>query len=405
MNMVHNTTQKSPISWHKRGFTLVEIFLGLGLIATISLLVVTVFYAHFKIYSSQATTIDISSQNQIALAEITNQIRESQLVLSPTSLAFDKVSSTISTGSTSTLTWSHTISAGTQNRMLVVGVAFKPPLLGGTVSTIKYNNVPLTKIGNQNNGNNVRVEIWYLLAPDTGTNNIDLTLNASVPKIVTGATSWTGVNQTTPLGTFQSDWNINTPATVNVVSSTGEIVLDTVGYDRDRQIIAAVGQTEQWNKTTTNGGIFPEVRGASSTKPGEPTTTMSWTLDPYYPNQWAIGAVPIKSASSQPPDPAVCNGELSTGQVLVLRLWPIDASGQPLDPGSTNYDCIIYRRNGAESTVVKTIIPSPISSRQFTYYPDTASARSITITVTTTGTADSKTTSFTQSAKAVLRNK
>lgn len=412
------------------GFTIVEISIGLLLVSIVAILMVSLFSTHFTLFSRQTTVINISSQNQIALKEITSQIRESVFVTepvaqpspspSPTGMALDAVSSAASSGSTSTLTWSHTTSSGS-NRLLVVGVTIKNRI-GETVSGITYNGVPLTRIDAKINGTNVRIEMWQLVAPGTGTHDIVVTLSASA-KVVGGATSWTGVNQTTPIGTFASASNIIGNPTVNVSSATNEIVLDTLGVDGTATATVGGGQTQHWNLTTS--GLLSDVRGAGSSETGATTTTMSWTLGSSQP--WAIGAVPIKPAPqpspspSPSPNPSYCAGDTSTSQVLVLFVWPLNANGEPFDPGTpiSDYDCIVYKRESSASTITKKIVPSAVSSRtaktkiiasnvsdlQFTYAPDTLTATEVTATVITKSTVDKKQITDTESAKSVLRNK
>ena len=92
-------------------------------------------------------------------------------------IAFDAVSSaaTANAGAT-TLTFSHTVGAGT-NRILIVGVSLET-IGTTTVSSITYNGVSLTYIGNITR-NSIRSEMWKLLAPPTGTYNVVVTVSAS----------------------------------------------------------------------------------------------------------------------------------------------------------------------------------------------------------------------------------
>src|SRR5437773_247767 len=95
------------------------------------------------------------------------------------------------------LTWSHTVGAGT-NRILIVGVSIVDG--GATVTGVTYSGQALTLIGGQTAGASTdRIEMWRLLAPPVGTASIVVTLSAA-KRIVGGAVSYTGVDQTTPLG-------------------------------------------------------------------------------------------------------------------------------------------------------------------------------------------------------------
>lgn len=116
-----------------------------------------------------------------------------------------------------------------------------------------------------------------------------------------------------------------------------------------------------------------------------------------------------------------CDSDTTGATSLILRLWPIDASLEPIDPAGSNYDYILYKRNPGDTTkLVRITYPYATSSRksgthviavniddlQFTYDNATpALAAQVTVTVTTTATAGSKTQTYTDSAKANLRNK
>lgn len=116
-----------------------------------------------------------------------------------------------------------------------------------------------------------------------------------------------------------------------------------------------------------------------------------------------------------------CGADTSGATSLILRLWPLDASQEPIDPNETNYDYILYKRNPSDTTqLVRITYPNASSSRksgthvvaitmgnlQFTYNNATpALASQVTVTVTTTATSSGKTQTVTDSAVVDLRNK
>ena len=166
-----------------------------------------------------------------------------------------------------------------------------------TVSTITYNGDSLTVVGTQNEGDDSRVEIWRLIAPDTGTHDVVITFSRWIRRSsMAGVMTFTNVHQMTPLGTFASN-NANSvgPATVNVTSATNELVFDTVTCETCGPISVGGGQTQRWNIDSNWGG--PRTYSAGSTEPGAGTVTMSWTLSSL--DFWAIGAVPIKPADPE----------------------------------------------------------------------------------------------------------
>ena len=75
-------------------------------------------------------------------------------------------SSSGSTADQASVTVSHVTSG--VNRLMLVGVTMEPG--GESVTSVTYNGVNLSLVGvEQDPSNNVRVEIWSLVAPDIGT--------------------------------------------------------------------------------------------------------------------------------------------------------------------------------------------------------------------------------------------
>jgi hypothetical protein len=167
-----------------------------------------------------------------------------------------------------------------------------------TVSNVTYNGVGLTPVGSATQGTGSRVEIWRLIAPDTGTHDVVVTFSDNLDETAkVGVTTFTGVHQTTPLGTFAgaNGYSLG-PATVDVSSATNELVFDTVGCPRVgstgcQSLTVGAGQTQRWLEQQADGFGY---RGGGSTEPGAATVTMSWTIGGTASSPWAIGAVPIK---------------------------------------------------------------------------------------------------------------
>ena len=125
-----------------------------------------------------------------------------------------------------TMTISHTTS-GT-DRLMIVGVSINPPF-DEVVDTLTYNGTALTFVGADQQDEDARIEIWSLVAPNTGTHDVVITFNPTPEAARTpnaGVLTFTGVDQTTPLGTFASAIGTSAgPATVDVSSATGELVI------------------------------------------------------------------------------------------------------------------------------------------------------------------------------------
>ncbi|OGY21385.1 MAG: hypothetical protein A2113_04330 [Candidatus Woykebacteria bacterium GWA1_44_8] len=172
-----------------------------------------------------------------------------------------------------------------------------------SVTGVTYNNVAFSKIGEASNGGNFsRIQLWGLVAPDTGSHNVIVRLNAA-SDAVAGATSWTGINQTAPHGSFFSaeGSSVSHPS-LDVSSGPGEVVVDAVCVSAEVTVASGANQTERWNAISADEYF---KRGAGSSKTGATTVAMSWTKSANA-GPWVIGAVSLKPVSS-PPQP--CSNE------------------------------------------------------------------------------------------------
>ena len=117
-----------------------------------------------------------------------------------TAIAYDSGSSS-GYVSASTYNWSHTCAGS--NRFLAVDISLLSPAT--TVSSVTYNGDALTLIGARSTVASVgRIECWGMVAPDTGTHDIEVTLSGSIAS-VGNANSYTNVHQTSPTANFTSD--------------------------------------------------------------------------------------------------------------------------------------------------------------------------------------------------------
>ena len=192
----------------------------------------------------------------------------------------------------SSKTISHTCS-GTQ-RLLVVGVALNDTSSPADPTGVTYNSDALTKAGTTGNfGSYNRVSIWYRIAPDTGTNNTVVTLDSAVGSVHVSAISFTGIDQTNPLGTFVSATASSTAPTVTTTTVAGDYVFDMVGGHGTDAATVGTNQTQLTNATTTYSG--QSLRSASSREIASGTSTvMNWTLGGSI--DWGTCAVPVKVA-------------------------------------------------------------------------------------------------------------
>ncbi|NIS80518.1 MAG: hypothetical protein GTO14_10020, partial [Anaerolineales bacterium] len=164
-----------------------------------------------------------------------------------------------------------------------------------TVESVTYNAVPLTFVGARADADDARVEIWKLVAPPTGTSNVVVTFSAALAQEgMAGVMTFTGVDQSTPIGPFESASDHAThTAQVYLNSAAGELVFGVVDSEY-RALTTDPGQTEHWN-ISVNG---TSTNGAGSTKPGASLVDVKWTLSSA--DHWAAAAVAIKPATAAP---------------------------------------------------------------------------------------------------------
>lgn len=211
-------------------------------------------------------------------------------------ITVDNATSTTSSGAS--VSFSHTVGAGS-NRILIVGMSIDQNTTVNAISGVSYGGTALTRIGDTaGTTNTVRISLWRLINPASGSANVVVSSNVTNKDIVVGAISYFGVNQTTPLGSFASAIAGSGSPTVNVSSATNDLVIDVVavgGALLGNSISVGAGQTQRYNVSTAGilgGGII----GAGSGEAGAATTTMSWAQNGLLNGPWAIGAVPLKPA-------------------------------------------------------------------------------------------------------------
>ncbi len=161
----------------------------------------------------------------------------------------------------------------------------------GTTTTVTYNGASLTLAGAAVNGT-VRSELWYLVAPAAGAHNIVVTTSAANVVAATSM-SFSGVDQTTPLGSVVSAIGTDTTPSLSVTSAMGEPVYDIVGALGTTAPTQGLQQTLRQTTDTSTGAT--QLVAGSSTEPGLAVpAAMSWTIPSA---DWAIAAVPIKAST------------------------------------------------------------------------------------------------------------
>ncbi|MDX8129561.1 cadherin-like domain-containing protein [Methylomonas sp. OY6] len=202
------------------------------------------------------------------------------------------VTSTSST-STNQMTWSHTVSAGF-DRVLFVEIAIDDGSAG--VNSVKYGTADLTRVGRT--AANHAVEIWALVNPTEGTDNVVISFTGNT-EAAAGASTFNGVNQSTPYGTYAGNTGttglLGGSGTVNVASATGDLVIDVQYWKAISAVTSGTGQTSQWSSSP----LLSTAKAGSSVAEGASSVTMSGSA--LLAADWSIGAVSIKASINTAP--------------------------------------------------------------------------------------------------------
>jgi hypothetical protein len=207
------------------------------------------------------------------------------------------------TGLTS-ITWSHTTS-GT-NRLLVATLAVDDAAsLGDSTYTtsMTYNGVAMTSAAkvHTNNFTGGFVELFYLIAPDTGTHNVVATITGGTVNAEAGSVSFTGVDQTTPLRNLSTAaGNGQSNPSLTVSSAIGNMAITAIANGSS---ITSAGSDQNllWKKNVTddNGAS----NSAFSSAPGASAVPMSYAVTN---DRWAmIGYDVVASGNSTASTPRV----------------------------------------------------------------------------------------------------
>ena len=160
---------------------------------------------------------------------------------------------------------------------------------------------------------NAKVHLYKLVNPPSGTGDVVVTLDANPDKgIIVGVTTYTGVDQTVPLGSFSGAEDNSITPSLTVSSAAGELVHDVISF-RNVTLTVGTGQTQLWNVSPGS-----EANGGGSTEPGAASVTMSWT--PSGSQDWAMAGISIKRATLHQLDriDPVATSDFTTAQTSVL---------------------------------------------------------------------------------------
>lgn len=222
--------------------------------------------------TSPATTTVNSTQN--VTATFANSV-----------ITQDSVSHAVTTGSTATLSWQHTLGAGA-SRMVVIEIgsadSAASPDANAVVSSVLFNGVYATPIPNSliygGTSGMVQTQLFYLTEaelPPAGTYTMQVNLVGAIGGFQAGAISLIGVNQGPPeaVVTHRDTSGADLISTSITTLTNNAWVIDVVEDNNLATMTANGGQTKSWSQSSTAIGT-----GGSSTEavPTAGLVTLGW---------------------------------------------------------------------------------------------------------------------------------
>lgn len=199
-------------------------------------------------------------------------------------------------GNGSSISYSYTVSSGSDRLLLAASIA-----AAGTVSGVTYSGAALSATG----GGTLK---WYLTGPATGANTLTFTYSNGYAQPAVAASDYTGVDQTTPLGTLVNNSGTgNTTSTGSVTCPANGLV---VGYGMNNQTNAAHladPGTTSLGRGVANGSNRELYGGYRSSTGG-----LSWTGGTYGP-PWEADAYPVNPAGGTNTYTFSISGGFTTG--------------------------------------------------------------------------------------------
>jgi Tfp pilus assembly protein PilX len=222
-----------------------------------------------------ATNFGFSIPSGNMIVGISASVERKESTGSP-AVTYDTSSSATSATSGTTLSWSHTV-ASQSNRVLVVGATAEHSSSSCQASSVTYGSQAMTKITQSVAGTSTFEcsSLWYLLAPNTGTNTITVTYQSSITNRTAGAIGLYNVKQAAPDASNSSFNNSGATSTSVTTLAASSWVVDVFASGQAvGDLAAGSGQTGRWTRdsgsTQSSGMSTKSVASAGA-------TSLTWT--------------------------------------------------------------------------------------------------------------------------------
>lgn len=226
-------------------------------------------------------------------------------------IAIDATSASSGVSSVSSVTYSHTVAGANEVIVISIGARTNKANTNNIVSTVTYNGTSCTSqradanIASDPDTFSGRSAIYTLVNPSTGANNVVVTWTGTVTYGASGASSWTGADQTTPVNAVGGATGTSTTLSAGITTTVDNCYLVDAVYSRSGTLTKNAAQT-----TIANISIAgDDTVGASYKNAGTAgAKTMDWT-ESADGNDWAMSVIALAPSSSVA---VVSNGMMTT---------------------------------------------------------------------------------------------
>jgi len=249
----------------------------------------------------------------------------------------------------SSVTLSHETTG--EDRLMLVTVALANQG-DAVVNNLSYDNTALSFLGasvySVNSTNEVRLEMWSLLAPALGTHDLVVNLtNPATDGAIAGVLSLSSVDQLDPLGNLVTAGNSSNSASLTTNSSNDDMVFSTIGieYHGNYELVPGANQLELWdlNSDGLNFGAARQNGGVSATS--------TWTFSSA--DTWSAAALPIHATVLTNASPVITSD--GGGNLASINVDEWDTNAGPPPSGSA-VTTITATDSDAGQSLVYTIV-------------------------------------------------
>jgi hypothetical protein len=187
-----------------------------------------------------------------------------------TNVAFDATSTIISTGfaAGNTYTGTHVDGSGTNRLMTLCALLWQDVAGTGSISAASYNSAAMTLASTTRSGS-MRVEMWYLVAPSTGSNTTSVTVNGNTDDRKFIWTTYTGVDQSTPIERATSNTGTATTiATTTAAALQNNMLQDCVSRFGTASLSPYLGQEKLAVDVSGSTGIISSTEATTTNSTG-----------------------------------------------------------------------------------------------------------------------------------------